>query len=478
MSGNAEWVDPRSDVTTNAVNWDVLLDIVCKYTQVASATWGEQKVGNDNIIRFLHLSKQVEDSDDATSTTMIVKVPFRPTEGSPSEFMPNLCDRVASEVATMEYIEKYTTIPSPRVVYHSTDPDQDGVGLPFLITTEVQGVRLHDVWDNMADEQRDIVLAQVVDILLQLSEHRFDKIGALFKSEKGGEGKAAWEVRPPRFGFTHSAVENATYRSGADYLTALANALLRDEFEQEFGAPAKPYSYAILWTMRSFIPAFCDFTLDTAGFPLLPSDFLPRNIFITDAHSHPRISGILSWRYTTTAATSIFAQCPLLIVDKPVWDPHHHLRPRNKRDQDSFHAMMLKAEKERYPDGDQPLSRAFKKSRGIYLLNQCLEYYGSPIWSELYPQLFEYVFDGQEFSEEYNEALLAGILAKEFAVFEQETEVWGEAEDVFGDELDSDDRPTRTKFLEMVTEHRDRLPSGGEVNQWLDAKDWTKIILP
>src|SRR5271156_6667686 len=63
-----------------------------------------------------------------------------------------------------------------------------------ILMTKVEGVRLVEVWNDMADDKRRIVLQQAIDILLELWSHRFSKPGALFKRDSGGEGKDAWFI--------------------------------------------------------------------------------------------------------------------------------------------------------------------------------------------------------------------------------------------------------------------------------------------
>jgi len=71
----------------------------------------------------------------------------------------------------------------------------------------------------MDDEKRSIILRQVIDILLELWTHRFDKRGALFKRAGGEEGKDAWCIesttviedpqchRPSTWSFNHIVLQ-------------------------------------------------------------------------------------------------------------------------------------------------------------------------------------------------------------------------------------------------------------------------------
>lgn len=71
--------------------------------------------------------------------------------------------RIASEVATMEYIESHTNIPPPHIFHHGADAEGD-VHSPYILMSKVEGMPLCTVWNNMDDDERRIVLR----ILLEL----------------------------------------------------------------------------------------------------------------------------------------------------------------------------------------------------------------------------------------------------------------------------------------------------------------------
>jgi len=121
----------------------------------------------------------------------------------------------------MRYIATHANIPVPHVIYNSVEPDGGGVGSPYMVMSRVDGMPLSSVWDNMEDTKREIILRQVIDILLELVFHRFDKIGALFQRDGDNATKQTWYVAP----MTHSPDDNSiskaipfiTYTSALDY---------------------------------------------------------------------------------------------------------------------------------------------------------------------------------------------------------------------------------------------------------------------
>jgi hypothetical protein len=67
-------------------------------------------------------------------------------------------------------------------------------------------------------------------------------------------------------------------------------------------------------------------------------------MMVTDIKSNPRVTAVIDWGFSATVATSTFAQYPLFIVDHPVCDDSHPLRPRNIQGQASFDKIMHEAE--------------------------------------------------------------------------------------------------------------------------------------
>ena len=104
---------------------------------------------------------------------------------------------------------------------------------------------------------------------------------------------------------------------------------------------------------------------------------------ITLSETYPRIIAVVDWECSTAFPTSFFAQYPLFIVDHP-------LRIGNVRDRSVFNKLIPEAERKVDLDSGQPLSQAFANSLGPYLFEQWRQ--DHIIYSELYPQLFKFVF--------------------------------------------------------------------------------------
>ncbi|KAF8964239.1 hypothetical protein BDZ97DRAFT_1660637 [Flammula alnicola] len=460
-------IDPRVQITFDIVNWDALSSLACKLHQVNLSHWGDQISGGYNLVRFLHLH-------DSQDTTIIARVPLRSEDGMSTEHDSAVSKRIASEVATMEYVDSYTNIPVPHVYHHSAHAEGD-VRSPYILMSKVEGVPLSSVWNDMDDDKRRVILRQVIDILLELWSHRFDKKGALFKRAGGGEGKDAWCIEstsvyedPNNTGSRHRLL-TTSYSHAADYCWAsssYANANLHDICDADFGSRTKPYSHSQAWFMRSLIPSLFDPSVDSHGCPLCPGDFHSQNIMITDVDTHPRITAIIDWEFSGPDFATSFAQYPLFIVDHPFWDEDHPLRKRNIQDQATFDELILEAERIRNPVGGLLLSRLISNSYGIYLFQQAMEF--PSMYSSVYPLLFTHVFgEDENFSTDYYWALMEnGILKKDKERFDEESKAWLEARKVLGDDEVSKNLKIG-EFKDLVSKHLDRFDDEGSVREWL-----------
>ncbi|TFK30046.1 hypothetical protein FA15DRAFT_663374 [Coprinopsis marcescibilis] len=506
-SDHSNYEDPRLKPTVEAVNWDVLLGIACKAQSVSTASWGKQVNGGYNVVRFLKL-------DDGQETEIVVRVPYKQEDGTSDVHAVALARRIESEVASMEYVAANSTIPLPRIIAYSTEKDGGGVGSPFIIMTKVEGEQLVTHFDDMDDTQREAILRQVIDITLQFSKLRFDKIGALFKGD--GVTKPAYYVAPladilgeDDLDFVKKATSK-TYTNAVSYWNAIATANLEEIHREQFGRSNKSYEYVMYWFIRSLVPALYDTGLDENGFPLTPGDFHSQNILITDVDTRsPRITGIIDWEFTSTDPTTSYAQYPLFIVDHPAWPDDHPTKKRNIKDQKTFNRLVREAESKLDPNGDLPLSRAFEKSAAPYMLQQCLT---GGMFSALYERFFNHIYgqtddsdeeeedsekvenakdEGEESKEEanqenakekeedsddesyeekfsvaYYDALMKGILKKEAEQYDEEFLVKKAATAVLGEDVIVFEL-TRQQFKAIVLENLDKFEEGSRVKRWL-----------
>ncbi|KAH9920329.1 kinase-like domain-containing protein, partial [Fomitopsis serialis] len=362
--------------TLSATNWDVIQKLVGTILGGKQTSWGRTTSGSFNLVRFLH----VEDQPD-----VVVRVPLNHVE-TPE-------NAVRDVVATMQYFHEKTKVPIPRIISYSSSADE--VSRPYVVTTEAQGVALSGIWDNMLDHRRDMILHQVVELLLEMYSHRFDKIGAL--SREGDAG--AWVIRASQ----GSEQQSRVYTSGTDYWIDHATRRLANIVDEANGDSAI-YEYAHVWWMRSLVPALYDNALDEDGFPLMHGDFHSQNIFVVDAETdNPRISSVIDWDNTGTICTSSFSQPPFFLVDHPLADPDGEktqaAAKRNARDREVFARLLREEELRRFPNRPPRLSKAHESWEGVYLFEQCVD--GGVMYSALWDHFVEHIVGDKAAHQEY-----------------------------------------------------------------------------
>ena len=111
-------------------------------------------------------------------------------------FMPRL--KTESEVATMEYIRAYTSIPVPTVYFYDSNP-YNRLGGEYIIMSKVrpciiaslvsrdltrlskaEGIPLSNVYQSMSHKSLMALLNNLASIIIPLLAHRFSNIGSLY----------------------------------------------------------------------------------------------------------------------------------------------------------------------------------------------------------------------------------------------------------------------------------------------------------
>lgn len=132
-------------------------------------------------------------------------------------------EKVEREVAVMNFVRNKTRIPTPKVIAWGTaaknhDPD---IG-PFIITEWIEGISLATImeeqprpeWgpvlrDDIDDATLYDIFRQMAGILLELSIHDFDKIGALSENEQ--DGQQVWSVSARPMSLKMNEIESGGY---------------------------------------------------------------------------------------------------------------------------------------------------------------------------------------------------------------------------------------------------------------------------
>ncbi|KAJ5934456.1 hypothetical protein N7466_004003 [Penicillium verhagenii] len=101
--------------------------------------------------------------------------------------------KTESEVATLAYIRKHTTIPVPKVLAYCSSSDCE-LGFEWILMEKIEGVPLSDIWNEMSFDSKESLTLEMCNHLKVLHDLPFTQIGNLYfrsVSEQVGTGKSS-----------------------------------------------------------------------------------------------------------------------------------------------------------------------------------------------------------------------------------------------------------------------------------------------
>ncbi|KAL5331071.1 hypothetical protein ACEPPN_000600 [Leptodophora sp. 'Broadleaf-Isolate-01'] len=273
-------------------------------------------------------------------------------------------EKTLREAATAKYIQQNTKIPTPRVLFYS---DFSDVG-PFIIMERVENKSTlshalttpgvdrsitHALDPNISQTTLEDLYLKVANIILELSYHKFTRIGSLVEADDGSffvGGRPITQNMSDMLQLANipSAVfspEYKTFKSSDEYYLNLAHGhLVQLIFQQNdlvksaddcrnkyvcqlFYQLAKQGRLSIFgfaednWSAQARIktskllpaPSYSD------SFRLYGDDLRPGNILINDANE---VVSVIDWEFTYTAPTQFVLDPPwwLLLNTPEMWD--------------------------------------------------------------------------------------------------------------------------------------------------------------
>lgn len=116
---------------------------------------------------------------------------------------------LASEAATMQFLQRHTRVPSPRVfdwAIESNPENEAGVG--YILMEKMSGTPLD--WQGATTPQRQKIVQQLAEILLEIEKYPFDKLGSLVLTTNTAVGNASPREAQTR---VQGLAEHSTFRS-------------------------------------------------------------------------------------------------------------------------------------------------------------------------------------------------------------------------------------------------------------------------
>ncbi|KAM3554453.1 hypothetical protein ARSEF4850_006447 [Beauveria asiatica] len=270
----------------------------------------------------------------------------------PTELVREL---MRSEVATLDYLARYSSIPVPRVIHHSCT-NVNSIGVPYILMTVAPGVpfaehlsRVRLVGGQNPSDAAAQVLRQLGKISFDLSNLRFDKIGSLWNKDDSfgvGEIRAPAFVTQDRYALSMET-QRGPFATEQDYYNSLTDAFfghVQDLYMSNhfFCGPApEPADYPDAKSYHLVLDRWKDFMAvgdkidssenriqyhtagkiiqdiipqfsvgeDDIGFPLGHASFNNKHVFV-DINGN--ITCIINWQYSSTMPLGQLLMTPAL----------------------------------------------------------------------------------------------------------------------------------------------------------------------
>ncbi|KAL1879222.1 hypothetical protein Daus18300_001801 [Diaporthe australafricana] len=227
-------------------------------------------MGSFNVVHILQLDEFM----------MVIRIP---TTGQSGDLRDAAKEAFESQVQTLNYIRKHTSVPVPQVYHFDTTADNE-IHAPYIAMGYVSGRTVSNLWFDASgptplEHRRRNILKQLAKAMSQLQELPFNKIGSLLLGSRGGIHDLG-----PCYDWDEAENGTSTITSSGPFSTI-------DSFLKSSWAPTNTKSvYAIgatkvLEEMLPFLP-------QTSEYVLALPDYDSQNVM---ADEEGNLTGIIDW---------------------------------------------------------------------------------------------------------------------------------------------------------------------------------------
>lgn len=210
--------------------------------------------------------------------------------------------KVESELATLEYVRRHTTIPVPDV-YLVSHSDNDCVGSPYVLMEHIHGSPLDDFWEDLSSDHKLDAIKQLAGIHAQLASQKFDTIGSI-----GADGSVGPFL--DQVGWWQPLGEQA-FTNTSDYI----NSYLKED-NPDRRASARALYPAIKEKLSEHLEQNAGNPTLSAPYRLIHPDLNFRNLLVTQEEGKsPKICGVIDWDWSYTGLLYFLYEYPLSIQD-------------------------------------------------------------------------------------------------------------------------------------------------------------------
>ena len=230
-------------------------------------------------------------------------------------------EKTESELATIEYVRKHTTIPVPEIFFVNYN-ENHVVGAPFVLMERMDGGPLGDIWDALPLEHKLDVMRQLANVTGQLAEQKFEALGMITK-----DGTIGPVLSDPEGG--GPVAEHAFTSTLEAYLFYLQDVPDHNE-------TLKNLYQEVRVEIKSFLERNTTNPLLNPPYRLEHGDYNAWNILVVqeDKTLPPKISAIIDWDSSQTVELESLYSYPGWIIDgyngkqKYQWAENKVLRKR------------------------------------------------------------------------------------------------------------------------------------------------------
>ncbi|KAJ6602452.1 kinase-like domain-containing protein, partial [Mycena vulgaris] len=237
--------------------------------------------------------------------------------------------KMESEVATINWIKKNTSIPVPTVLFcdlngHGHDGERN-IGAPWMLMEKIPGRTLDRMWPDMSQSQREEVVKSLAGYTVELLRTRFSAIGSLFPgvNDETTLGPMIPTCNPWCFR-TDATLDSGPWTTEKDYLLGCINRELHwiSEHPADLNAKwpsdsspdlAERYKSLLDKLSRRVNTLEC-LNSGSGPFVLRHPDLNPTNIMVREDDPSV-VTAVLDWECANTAPTWAVAQVPEFLSD-------------------------------------------------------------------------------------------------------------------------------------------------------------------
>ncbi|KAF2864364.1 kinase-like protein [Piedraia hortae CBS 480.64] len=204
--------------------------------------------------------------------------------------------KTSSEVATLSWVEKNTTMPVPHVVAYNSNR-KNAIGFEWMLMTKLPGVNLSKEWRNVSFETKRYVTEQIAEYLVALFSKQKNAIGGLHEgSEDRGRIVAMEFFWNKRLSYD---VNRGPFKSSHDWMLARLSVVEQDWQETLDHSQDDAETYdaeqiiIVVKALRGILDVVFPPTSTTEPSMLVHDDMHKSNILV-DVDSG-RVTGIVDW---------------------------------------------------------------------------------------------------------------------------------------------------------------------------------------